>query len=164
MKKTALLASAVVLIAMLVTGGVAYGRASSAHLGLQVPFHAPAESDSLPAATTLKKACLTRACAWVGPDGSLLPGFSHKGVISVTHLGDGEYCVELVSTVPAATATPVVTPDFSSTSHYYVFMSVFSQAPTCGHNGVLIVSYYTRSNGVGLEDAFADQGFTLAVP
>lgn len=160
MKKAALLASAVLVMAMLVTGGVAYGRSSVLGHGITVPKVAPALSDRLGSARLkVKKVCLTRACAFVESDASLAPGVSHKGVLSVTHIATGYYCVELAPTIPAATTTPVASLDLAAEGSP-VFLNVDEQQ-TCGTNGVIIfITYWLGAGNTGTVDV----GFSISIP
>lgn len=161
MRKTVLVASGVLILAMSVGGGVAYGRSSAASRREPIRV-APAKSDTAAGAKVkTKKDCLSRACAWITPGGGFVGSASHKGVLSVSQIQPGQYCVELVSTIPAATATPLLDTDYTWLTQSHTYALVFAAYPTCGTNGIDVVTYYVPEN---LDTIFISDGFTIVVP
>lgn len=154
MKKTASVAATTLILTMVLTGGVAYGRSTSP-MAPTSSHIAPASGGGAPQAIKLKKDCLSRACAFVAANGSLMPGKSHKGVVSVTRTSVGQYCVELASSIPASTATPVAAIDFATLTSASTFAYVHDS--TCGTNGVVVIVLTGSSASV-------DSAFTIAVP
>jgi hypothetical protein len=102
-----------------------------------------------------------RAYAVVTPVGAIL--VSHN-VVSVTSLGSGMYCVELASSIPHASTIAVVSPDYAQDGTTNTEFAHVEFSGPCGTNGMFVRTFQVTQGTASLQVAFANEGFSIAVP
>lgn len=97
-----------------------------------------------------------RAEALVLPGGAIVRS---KGVVSVNHFGQGQYCVTLKKSISASTALPALTIDYDNSPDAVAFAEY--RPENCSKtNSIGVVTVALGSGGGGEQD----EAFVIVVP
>jgi hypothetical protein len=159
-------ATAIATLALFVALGGTVAVASGVISGSKIKNHSIAEKKLTKAAINglhgqQGPAGTARAWALVHSDGTIA---AQHNVTSITHVGDGDYCVHLAASVTASSTVADVTP-------YY--LEDYTSAPNkrladveyethCSSNGLEVLTLYADLGAKTV--THADEGFVIVVP